>query len=79
MSQQIVKQPLGANGQLDIEESAGVISVDVSEQLAAVGIGIELKLDISSAVLLNSWAAKTSNAGLKAALLTAAGLIGKLP
>ncbi len=76
---QLVNVPLGTSGTVLVTESAGVLTIEATEGLAAQGISADLKLNVSAVILVNAWAASTTNASLKAILTEAGVLLAALP
>lgn len=79
MTTTIVAMPLGTTGNLSVTESAGVLSVDLTEALLAGGIKAQLKLDIGASALFTAVAASTTNATLKAIMTEAAAIAAAIP
>jgi hypothetical protein len=83
MPEVIVKQALGPNGSIEVDESSGTVTLSGSfnEQLSTLGIGVTASLGVTlgGPALLTAWANGTSNAMAKAALLEAAKLVAALP
>lgn len=77
---ELYKQQLGKGGSVEVDESAGKITVRAAESLPEDGIQVDLGITLDTKVLLLAIAAgNASNPLLVSALNTAAGLVGSLP
>lgn len=76
---QIIDVPLGSTGDVLVTESAGILTIEAKENLAAKGISADLAINVSAVVLVQAWATATTNTSLKAILAEAAILLGALP
>lgn len=79
MSTQILDTPIGTTGDVKVTESAGVLTIEGTENFSKQGISVDLKLNVSAVALVTAWAGSTTNAALKTILTEAATLLGALP
>jgi hypothetical protein len=82
VSTTIIDVPMGTVADLKVTESAGVLSFPLTVQFAPIaGLSIAgtMQANLSTIVLVNAWAAASTNAAVKAGLTELAALLGVLP